>query len=176
MIKYFKVLMICFSFLLQPVYGSNTAPTNKSKKVLKLKDLGLVEDSVTISQSAVIGAGSADIFKKMNYATAALIVGTMLTGRENKASHDHKILGATAGSFFAAQTLFVKPSSGFSWSEGLYWLSVPFLFLAPVLGGSRADDIDKGRASSGLTKNHKTIAKIGAWAYLASVALWTFDF
>lgn len=168
-----SALLIIYTILLQPLYAIEV---KKADNPLKLKDLKCCTDEVSVRQSAILGAGSADIFKKMNYTTAALVIASMVTGREGKASHDHKILGATAGSFFAAQTLFVKPSSGLSWSEGLYWLSVPFLFLAPILGGSRADDIDKGRTSTGMTKNHKTIAKIGAWAYLASVALWTFDF
>ena len=166
--KMFAVLVMLFSTCLY---------AEEAKKDLALKDLSLAQDEVGVKQSALIGTGNKDVFTKMNYSTAALVVGALLTGREGKATEEHRMFGAAAGSFFTAQTLFIKPNEG-GWkaSDVAYYVATPLLMLAPILGGKRASDIDHNRASKGLVKDHKTIATVGAVTYLLSVALWTFNF
>ncbi|GAB4013383.1 MAG: hypothetical protein Fur0010_10210 [Bdellovibrio sp.] len=144
---------------------------------ITLGQLGVQGDTVSVRQSAIAGKGDADIFKKMTFTTAALVLGAMLTGRENKATEEHKAMGAAAGTMYVATNVFALPDEGpeYTWYKRMQFVAFPLLAIAPILGGKRADDINKGKASSGLVKEHKTIAGVGAVTYLLSVGLLAYN-
>lgn len=145
---------------------------------LALADLGVnATDAVSVKQSAIASKGDHDIFKKMTFTTAALVVGALVTAKENRATEEHKAIGAAAGTMYVATNVFTLPDEGddLVWYKRMQYIAFPLLAIAPILGGKRTEDINHGRASKGLVKEHKTIASVGAITYLLSVGLLAYN-
>jgi hypothetical protein len=177
-------------FLISFILVLGHAPIARAQ--LELKDLGLseapaVESSAdrTTRQTLERRHSMLKRHEVLGLATLGVMTATMLTGGSAIDSNAHMYLGMASGALYFTTAYFslaapkpagVKDRGNIVWHKRLAWIHFPAMVLAPILGYIYKRNEENDRKSSGLVKQHPTIAGVGYGAFALSAALMTVEF
>lgn len=165
---------------------------NETKAEISLKDLGLNKSEVELTPKQMKEQKTLETRHQMlkthevlGLTTLGVMTATMLTGGSALDTNTHMYLGMASGllyyttayySLTAPKPAGIKDRGNIVWHKRLAWIHFPAMVLAPILGYIYKKNEDDGKKSSGLVKQHPTIAGIGYGAFALSAALMTIEF
>lgn len=165
---------------------------NETKAEISLKDLGLNKNEVELTPKQMKEQKTLETRHQMlkthevlGLTTLGVMTATMLTGGSALDTNTHMYLGMASGllyyttayySLTAPKPAGIKDRGNIVWHKRLAWIHFPAMVLAPILGYIYKKNEDNGKKSSGLVKQHPTIAGIGYGAFALSAALMTIEF
>lgn len=166
--------------------------SNAAQAEISLGDLGLNKNEVELTPKQVKEQKTLETRHRMlkthevlGLTTIGVMTATMLTGGSALDSNAHMYLGMASGllyyttayySLTAPKPAGIKDRGNIVWHKRLAWIHFPAMVLAPILGYIYKKNEDDGKKSSGLVKQHPTIAGIGFGAFALSAALMTIEF
>lgn len=159
---------------------------------LSLEDLGIKDSKVEISPAEVKLQQTLEkrhhmlkTHEVLGLTTLGVMTATMLTGGSAVDNNMHMYLGMASGLLYFTTAYYslsapkpsgIKDRGNIVWHKRLAWIHFPAMVLAPILGYIYKRNEERGKASSGLVKQHPTIAGIGYGAFALSAALMTIEF
>lgn len=179
-----------FSCLLSTLIGLSFF--NHARAEISLTDLGLTKSEVELTPKQIKQQKTLETRHHMlkthevlGLTTLGVMTATMLTGGSALDTNAHMYLGMASGllyyttayySLTAPKPAGIKDRGNIVWHKRLAWIHFPAMVLAPILGYIYKKNEDDGKKSSGLVKQHPTIAGIGYGAFALSAALMTIEF
>lgn len=160
-----------------------------AQAALELNDLGFKQEDLKLDPEMVKVQQERESKLKLHQgfgiATAAAMSATMILGESAKKNDAHKYAGIATGLLYWTTAYFtwtaprpdsIKDSGSTKIHRALSFVHVPLMAVVPVLGLIAKNNEDKGRASSGLVKNHGGLGKAAFFSFMAAGLTMYFDF
>jgi hypothetical protein len=174
-----RFLVLCITFIF--VFNA--------KADISLKDLGFQESEIKLNPTQIQEQKTLETRHRMlkthevlGLTTLGFMAASVFTGGTNDT---HMYLGMATGLLYFTTAYYslaapkpngIKDRGNIKWHKRLAWIHFPAMILTPILGYIYKKNQDAGRKSSGLVKEHPTIAAIGFGAFALSAALMTIEF
>ncbi len=156
---------------------------------LSLNDLGFKNDELKVSpeitKTLEVRKDKLAIHQKLGLTTMGLMTATMLMGGTARTKDTHKYLGIATGLMYYTTAYFsltapevdgMKDSGSTKIHKTLAWIHFPLMLAAPILGYIHKKNVEDGKTSNGLVKNHGGIGSAAYATFMLSGLVMYFDF